>query len=81
MDLSKLLCMHKKSLKSLSDACLELKTLQRTEGYTTDSSETMDEKNICVLSDRYNNTMKSLENHSALFEIRVVTSPSYLISL
>ena len=63
MDLSKLLLMHK---KSLSDACQELKTLQGTEGYTSDSSETKDAKNyICVLSDRYNNTMRSLENHSA----------------
>jgi hypothetical protein len=59
MDLSKSLHMHK---KSLSDAGQELKTLQRTEGHTSDSSETKDAKNyICVLSDRYNNAMRSLE--------------------
>ena len=63
MDLSKLLLMHK---KSWSNVYQELKTLQGTEGYTSDSSETKDAKNyICVLSDRYNNTMRSLENHSA----------------
>ena len=43
MDLSKLLLMHK---KSLSDAHQELKTLQGTEGYTTDSSEKKDAKII-----------------------------------
>ena len=79
MDLSKSLHMHK---KSLSDACQELKTLQGTEGYTSDSSETKDAKNyIHVLSDQYDNAMRSLENHSAKFEIRVVPSPSYLIPL
>ena len=63
MDLSKLLIMHK---KSLSEACQELKTLQGTEGYTADSSETNEEKNyISVLSDRYNHAMRSLESHSA----------------
>ena len=47
MDLSKLLCMHK---KSLSDACLELKTLQGTEGYTTDAPETKDAKKyLCAI--------------------------------
>ena len=71
--------MHK---KSLSDACQELKTLQRTEGYTSDSSETKDAKNyIHVLSDRYNDAMRSLENHSAKFEIKAITSPSYLFPL
>ena len=63
MDLSKLLFMHN---QCLSDACQELKTLRRTEGYTSDSSETQDAKNyIQVLSERYNNTMRSLENYSA----------------
>ena len=45
MDLSKFLLLHK---KSLSDAHQELKTLQGTEGYTSDSSETKDAKNIFV---------------------------------
>ena len=63
MDLSKRLLMHK---QCLSDACQELKTLKRTEGYTSDSSEAQDAKNyIRVLSEMYNNTMRSLENHSA----------------
>ena len=63
MDLSKLLLMHK---QCLSDACQELKSLKRAKSYTSDSSETQDAKNyIWVLSERYNNTMRSLENHSA----------------
>ena len=63
MDLSKLLLMHN---QCLSDACQEFKTLKRTEGYTSDSSETQNAKSyIQVLSERYNNTMRSLGNHSA----------------
>ena len=63
MDLSKLLLVHK---QCLSDACQELKTLKRTEGYNSDSSETQEAKNyIQVLSERYNNAMRSLENCSA----------------
>ena len=55
--------MHK---NSLSDAHQELKSLQGTEGYTTESSETKDAKNyFCLLSNRFNNAMRSLENHSA----------------
>ena len=70
MDLSKLLFMHK---QCLSDAHQYLKTLKRTEGYTSDSLETQDAKNyIHVLLERYNNTMRSLENHSAQFEVRDV---------
>ena len=63
MDLSKLLLVHK---QCLSDACQELKTLKRTECYNSDSSETQDAKNyIKVLSERYNNNMRSLENPPA----------------
>ena len=63
MDLSNLLLMY---MQCLSDASQELKTLKRTEGYNSDSSETQEAKNdIRVLSERYNHTMRSLENHSA----------------
>ena len=62
-DFSKVLLLHK---QCLSDACQELKSLKRTEGYTSDSSKTQDAKNyIWVLSERYNYSVRSLENHSA----------------
>ena len=61
MDLSKLLLMHK---QSLHDAQQELKRLQASQDYDTDSSETREAKcYVRVLSNRYSNTIQQLENH------------------
>ena len=61
MDLSKLLLMHK---QSLHDAQQELRRLQASQDYDTDSSETREAKcYVCVLSNRYSNTIQQLENH------------------
>ena len=63
MDLSMVLLMHK---QWIHEACQALKTLQWTEGYNADSSETKDaETVICVLTERCNNTMISFEKHTA----------------
>jgi hypothetical protein len=61
MDLSKLLLMHK---QSLHNAWQELKRLQASQDYDTDSSETREAKyHACVLSNRFSNTIQQLENH------------------
>ena len=61
MDLSKLLLSHK---QSSHDAWQELKGLQTSQDYNTDSSETTDAKcYVHVLSNRYSNTIQQLENH------------------
>ena len=61
MDLSKLLLLHK---QSLYDAQRELKRLQASQDYDTDSSETWEAKcYVRVLSNRYSNTIQQLENH------------------
>ena len=61
MDLSKLFLMHK---QSLHDAWQELKRLQTSQDFNTDSSETREEKcYVHVLSNRYSNTIQQLENH------------------
>ena len=62
MDLSKLHLLHK---QSLHDAWQELKRLQASQDYDTDSSETREAKcYIPVLSNKYSNdTIQQLENH------------------
>ena len=60
-NLSKLLLMYK---QSLCDARQELKRLQTSQDYDTDSSETREAKcYVFVLSNRYSNTIQQLENH------------------
>ena len=61
MDLSKLLLMHK---QSLHNSWQELKRLQASQDYDTDSSETREAKcYVRVLSNRYSNTIQQLENN------------------
>ena len=61
MDLSKLLLLHK---QSLHDAQQALKRLQTSQDYDTDSSETWGAKfYVCVLSNRFSNTIQQLKNH------------------
>ena len=61
MDLLKLLLMHK---QSLHDAWRDLKRLQTSQDYDTDSSETREAKcYVSVLSNRFRNTIQQLENH------------------
>ena len=56
MDLSKLLLLHK---QSFHDAWQELKRLQTSHDYDTDSSETREAKcYVHVLSNRYCNTIQ-----------------------
>ena len=61
MDVLKLLIRHK---QSFHDAQQELKRLQASQDYDTDSFETRQAKcYVRVLSNRYSNTIKQLENH------------------
>ena len=63
MDLFNILLM---SMKCLSYACQELKTSYGIQECTNDFSATKDSKKfIYVLLDSYNNTLRSVEKHTA----------------